>query len=61
MAGLPEVAPGGDGPGLLVEGIYGRIRHPRYIELTLGTLGWALFANYLAGYAIVAFNLVTSR
>ena len=34
LAGVPEVAPEGQGPGLLQEGIYGRIRHPRYVEFT---------------------------
>jgi protein-S-isoprenylcysteine O-methyltransferase Ste14 len=43
-------------PGkLLTEGIYAKVRHPRYVEALLGTLGYALFANYLAVY--IAFLL----
>jgi protein-S-isoprenylcysteine O-methyltransferase Ste14 len=54
LAGVPELAPQAAGPGLLTEGIYGKIRHPRYVEFTLGMIGWALFVNYLGLYAITA-------
>ena len=40
-------------PGRLVTvGIYGRIRHPRYVEGALGILGCTLFANYLGLYVV---------
>ena len=35
---------------LLTEGIYSRIRHPRYVETILWIIGYALFTNYLAVY-----------
>jgi len=59
LAGLPEVAPDGEGPGLLREGIYSRIRHPRYVEFILGGIGYALFINYLGVYLMVAGALVS--
>jgi protein-S-isoprenylcysteine O-methyltransferase Ste14 len=58
LAGVPEVAPQGQGPGLLQEGIYGRIRHPRYVEFTLGCIGWALFCNYTGLYVATALTIV---
>lgn len=40
-------------PGRLVTvGIYGRIRHPRYVEGTLGMLGCTLFSNYFGLYVV---------
>lgn len=57
LAGVPELSPEKHGIGLLTEGIYGRIRHPRYVEFTLALVGWALFANYLGLYLIVALSI----
>lgn len=59
LAGVPEVVPDGEGPGLLREGIYSRIRHPRYVEFTLGGIAWALFINHLGVYLMVAGALVS--
>lgn len=42
---------------LLTEGIYGRIRHPRYAEVWLALLGWALLANHAGAYAAVLYCL----
>ncbi len=50
LAGLPELSPARYPGRLLTTGIYGRIRHPRYVEVLLWTLGYALFANHLAPY-----------
>jgi protein-S-isoprenylcysteine O-methyltransferase Ste14 len=49
QAGIPELT---DNPKsvLLTEGIYSRIRHPRYVETILWIIGYALFTNYLAVY-----------
>jgi protein-S-isoprenylcysteine O-methyltransferase Ste14 len=53
LIGLPELVPS-RGPGrLLTEGIYARVRHPRYIAGGLGLFALALFTNYLAIYALV--------
>ena len=49
LVGLPELSR--DHPGkLLTEGLYAHLRHPRYLEATLGLAAMALFSNYLAAY-----------
>jgi protein-S-isoprenylcysteine O-methyltransferase Ste14 len=58
LAGVPEIAPGKHGIGLLREGIYSRIRHPRYVEFTLGLVAYALFANFEGLYWMTAVTLV---
>lgn len=58
LAGVPEIAPEKHGTGLLREGIYGRIRHPRYVEFTLGLVAYALFANFEGLYWMTAATLV---
>lgn len=57
LSGAPELAPGSSGAGLLTEGIYSRIRHPRYVEFTLALVGWSLFTNYLGMYVMVAISI----
>lgn len=57
LAGVPEVSPAA-GPGkLLKEGIYARVRHPRYVEYLFGLAGYALIANYLASYVAGAIGV----
>lgn len=58
LAGVPEVAAGTQGPGLLQEGIYSRIRHPRYVEIALGCIGWALVCNYAGLYVVVILTIL---
>jgi protein-S-isoprenylcysteine O-methyltransferase Ste14 len=53
FAGLPEIAGGDHGGVLLQEGIYGVIRHPRYLSVIIGTAGFSLFVNYLGAYLVV--------
>jgi len=50
LVGVPELEPGGSTGKLLSTGIYAWIRHPRYLEVFLGVLGFALAANYLGAY-----------
>ena len=57
LSGLPELSPERHGVGLLTEGIYGRLRHPRYVEFTLALIGWSLFANYLGLYVEMALSI----
>jgi protein-S-isoprenylcysteine O-methyltransferase Ste14 len=58
FAGIPEVSRTA-GPGqMLQEGIYGMIRHPRYLSVILGTVGLALIVNYLGAYAVVGVSLL---
>ena len=52
LVGVPELAPGGGGGKLITEGIYSRVRHPRYIAVFLGTVAVAFFTNYLAVYIL---------
>jgi protein-S-isoprenylcysteine O-methyltransferase Ste14 len=52
LAGLPEIEPERHPQPLVRTGLYARVRHPRYLQLTLALFGYALIANYLAGYVI---------
>jgi len=54
LLGFPEIAPDRFPRKLLTEGIYGRMRHPRYVQLLVALVGYALVANYLAAYLAVA-------
>ena len=53
LLGIPELAPDAYPNKLITDGLYSRIRHPRYVELVLALLAYALFTNYLAAYLIV--------
>ncbi len=56
LAGIPELS--ADDPGVLLQqGIYARIRHPRYIELLFWVLGYSLISNYLGTYVLFAIML----
>jgi len=46
LAGVPELSSTEDRRRLLTTGVYGRIRHPRYVEFLVGVLGYILIANY---------------
>ncbi len=52
LVGMPELSPQPGGGKLLNEGIYSRVRHPRYVSLTFGMLGAALFCNYLSMWVL---------
>jgi protein-S-isoprenylcysteine O-methyltransferase Ste14 len=57
LAGIPELSKE-EYPGKLsTEGIYGRVRNPRYIEVLLWGMAYALFANYLGAYIVVVLCL----
>jgi protein-S-isoprenylcysteine O-methyltransferase Ste14 len=58
LVGLPELAPGQSPGVLLTEGIYGRVRHPRYLGIAIALLAIALFTNYLATYLLFGVCLV---
>jgi len=59
ISGVPELAPDRHPTELVTEGLFAHVRHPRYAQLTLALLGWALLANYLAGYALFVLWLPT--
>lgn len=48
--GLPEIDPQGHPQKLITGGPYAHTRHPRYMQVLLALAGWALLANYPAGY-----------
>jgi protein-S-isoprenylcysteine O-methyltransferase Ste14 len=48
--GLPEIDVHGHPQHLITEGSYAHTRHPRYLQIALALAGWALLANYPAGY-----------
>lgn len=48
--GLPEIDPVGHAQKLVTSGPYAHTRHPRYVQVLLALAGWALLANYPAGY-----------
>lgn len=53
LVGLPELR--NEGPDtLLQDGIFSRVRHPRYVGAWFGLAGTALVANYLAIYLLAA-------
>ena len=54
LLGLPEIAPDRFPRELITDGIYARMRHPRYVQLLIALIGYALIANYLAAYLAVA-------
>jgi len=54
LIGLPEISQE-DYPGtLLTEGIYSKIRHPRYVGAYFFILGWAFLANSPVPYMVAA-------
>jgi len=59
LVGLPEVDPKAYPGTLLQEGIYAHIRHPRYVEFTVGAIAWALVINYTAVYLVVGLTILT--
>ena len=53
LLGLPEIAPDRYPRELITDGVYARVRHPRYVQLLIALLGYALIANHLASYVVV--------
>jgi len=54
LMGLPELAPDRYTQQLVTEGLYAHVRHPRYLQFLLVLAGFALLANYLALYLVLA-------
>lgn len=52
LVGVPELSPTPTGQPLLDQGIYARLRHPRYVVVILSICAVALFTNYLAAYLL---------
>ncbi|MFQ5528156.1 MAG: methyltransferase family protein [Thermoanaerobaculia bacterium] len=59
LVGIPEVMPATGESTLLRDGIYGRMRHPRYVSWTLGLFAVALVTNYLAVFVLAVLFVPT--
>lgn len=57
LVGTPELSRDPHAGRLLREGPYAHVRHPRYVEVVIVTLGYALFANHLGTYLLWALSL----
>lgn len=57
LVGFPELSPQKYPGILLTEGIYAKIRHPRYMGISLWLLGCVLFANYLMPYVFFVIGI----
>jgi protein-S-isoprenylcysteine O-methyltransferase Ste14 len=57
LAGLPELSSDPQSQKLLTEGIYSRVRHPRYVELMFWLFGYTLIANYQGLYIATLISL----
>ncbi len=53
LAGLPEVTVDKGDSKLLTEGIYARVRNPRYVGVTFAVVAVAFFTNYLISYLLI--------
>lgn len=52
LVGIPEFSQADKKGRVLSQGIYRRVRHPRYVAIIIGSLGWALFVNYVGVYVV---------
>ncbi len=53
LTGIPELSPEKHKTELLTGGIYGTIRHPRYVQFFVAATAYALFCNYLTTYLLL--------
>jgi len=54
LVGITELSPSGQQKGrLMQEGIYGMVRHPRYLSAGISAIANALFINYAGLYILV--------
>lgn len=58
LSGLPEFEKGGRGGVLLTDGLYARLRNPRYVEVAVAVFGYAALANYLGVWIMAVTNLL---
>lgn len=58
LVGAPELDRSGHGGRLLDQGIYGRVRHPRYVAVLFGVVAAALFTNFAAMYALIPITAI---
>lgn len=54
LIGIPELSRGEHGKGkLLKDGVYGAVRHPRYLSAGIGVVANALIINHVGMYALI--------
>jgi protein-S-isoprenylcysteine O-methyltransferase Ste14 len=58
LTGMPELAPEQYKTPLLTEGPYARVRNPRYLQVLMLILGFALLSNYLASYVVFGVSVI---
>ncbi len=56
FAGIPEVT--NEDIDLITDGPFAMVRHPRYLMVWIGVLGWSLMANYSGAYVMALASLV---
>lgn len=61
IMGFPELEPAGHRFALVASGPYARIRHPRYVQLLIAFVAYALFANYVTCYIVLALIFIEVR
>lgn len=49
---MPEISPKESKGVLLKEGIFGVVRHPRYVAVIIGIAGFTMVVNYLGLYLV---------
>ncbi len=54
LMGVPELAPDLYPAPLLTKGPFARVRNPRYLQILIAILAFAVFSNYLAAYIVFA-------
>lgn len=57
LVGLPELSEEHYPGTLLSDGVYARVRHPRYVEVVFGIAAMALFSNYVGSYVVTVLCL----
>jgi len=57
LSGMPELSRQQYPGRLLTDGIYGRIRHPRYVEVHFLVFAYAFFANYTGAYLVALLSI----
>ncbi len=55
FAGVPEIT--NTKIELIKDGPFAIVRHPRYLMVAIGVVGWCLMINYSGGYWIGAFSI----
>ena len=56
LVGVPELKNSSE-QKLLTEGMFRLVRHPRYLTIIVGMIGWSLICNYTGIYLLVAISI----